>query len=57
MTIRTGEKFSLAALFIFAFTVLTLPAGAQTATAVMKNAEGKEVGSVNLTQKIGRAHV
>lgn len=27
-----------------------LPAAAQTATAPMKNAEGKEVGSVNLTQ-------
>jgi superoxide dismutase, Cu-Zn family len=37
---------TVAAIFIGA----TLPATAQTASAVMKNAEGKEVGSVNLTQ-------
>jgi Cu-Zn family superoxide dismutase len=30
--------------------LLAAPAGAQTATAVLKNAQGKEVGSANLTQ-------
>jgi superoxide dismutase, Cu-Zn family len=32
------------------FALSSLPAAAQNATAALKNAEGKEVGSVNLTQ-------
>ena len=32
------------------FAVSALPAAAQTATAPLKNAEGKEVGSANLSQ-------
>jgi Cu-Zn family superoxide dismutase len=34
----------------FTFTLLTGPATAQSATAVLKNAQGKEIGSANLTQ-------
>lgn len=33
-----------------AFVALSLPAAAQTASAPLKNAEGKEIGSANLTQ-------
>jgi Cu-Zn family superoxide dismutase len=34
----------------FIVTLLTGPAAAQSATAVLKNAQGKEIGSANLTQ-------
>jgi Cu-Zn family superoxide dismutase len=42
----TGVGFGAA----IAFFLTVFSAGAQTASVVMKNAEGKEIGSVNLTQ-------
>ncbi len=45
---RTIFKTSIAAALLCAATAL--PAAAQTATAPLKDAQGKEVGSVNLTQ-------
>jgi Cu-Zn family superoxide dismutase len=48
MNFRTQVKLGFTVTTISIAT--TLPALAQSATAVMKNAEGKEVGSVNLTQ-------
>src|SRR5215510_10857236 len=48
MTIRKYSSFGfVAAIALFGATV---SAAAQTASVVMKNTEGKEVGSVNLTQ-------
>ena len=47
--IRLGV-FRLGALAAILCTAPALPAAAQSATAPLKNAEGKEVGSANLTQ-------
>ena len=44
---QLGQIAGIAAILL---AVSALPAAAQTATAALKNAEGKEVGSANLTQ-------
>ena len=46
----TIERLMLGAFAAILLTAPALPAAAQNATAALKNAEGKEVGSVNLTQ-------
>jgi len=47
---KTIHFVSTAAAGAIMFAISSLPAAAQTASAALKNAEGKEVGSANLTQ-------
>lgn len=46
----TRQCAGLGALAMIFFAVPAVPAAAQSASAVLKNAEGKEIGSANLTQ-------
>lgn len=47
---KSSELMRIAGLAAILATATALPAAAQTASAPLKNAEGKEVGSANLTQ-------
>lgn len=46
----TRHRLTLGATGAFLFAVSALPAAAQTANAILKNASGKEVGAVNLIE-------
>ncbi len=47
---KLTKLVQVAAVAAGAFALTALPAAAQSATAALKNAEGKDVGSVKLTQ-------
>ena len=47
---KTHQLARIGSLAAILFAMSALPAAAQTATAALKNGEGKEVGSTNLTQ-------